>query len=301
MTPQRAGVLAVDIGGTKMAAAIVMADGSIVRRDRIATPQREPWTALSALVRRIHASAGEVDVRACGVACGGPMSRNGEQVSPLHIPSWREFPLRSSLAELTGLPTFVDNDAKALALAEGWLGAARDVHDFIAVVVGTGVGAGLVSAGRLIDGRLGNAGHLGHMIVEVDGRECRCGAKGCLEAYLAGYAIEMETGRGATYANAALIERNGRLLGRALAGAAALCDIRMAVVSGGVAHGWGDPFFAAATLEFEQRSRLNFTKGFEIRPAGLGGNSTLVGAAAVAFVRQRSSGINRSSGDTAPK
>lgn len=281
------GVLAVDIGGTKLAAAVVTSDGSIVRRDRIPTPAREPWSALSALVRRIHASAGDIELIACGAACGGPMSPNGEFVSPLHIPSWSDFPLRASLAEVTGLPAYVDNDAKALALAEGWLGAASDVRDFIAVVVGTGVGAGIVSGGRLIGGRLGNAGHIGHVIVEPDGRQCRCGARGCLEAYLAGYAIEVETGRGAAYANRSLVERNGRYLGRALAGVAALCDIRRAVVCGGVAEGWGDPFLEAANVEFGQRSRLVFTKGFDIVPAGLGGNAALVGAAAVAVSRHR--------------
>ena len=272
-----------------MAAAIVLADGTIVRRDRIATPQREPWVALATLVRRIQAAAGDIDVLACGVACGGPMSRGGDNVSPLHIPSWRNFALRASMAELTGLPTYVDNDAKALAMAEGWIGAARGVDDFIAVVIGTGLGGGIVSGGRLVDGRLGNAGHIGHMIVEPGGRPCRCGAQGCLEAYLAGYAIEVETGRGAAYANKALVERNGRYLGRALAGVAAMCDIRCAVLSGGVAHGWGEPFIEAATHEFGQRSRLAFTAGFDIRPAALGGNAALVGAAAVAFVRQRRS------------
>jgi glucokinase len=213
------------------------------------------------------------------------MSSHGELVSPLHIPAWRDFPLRGSLAELTGLPTYVDNDAKALALAEGWLGAASDVKDFIAVVIGTGVGGGLVSGGRLVDGRSGNAGHIGHVIVEEGGRECRCGARGCLEAYLAGHSIETETGRGAAYANPALVERNGRYLGRALAGVAAVCDIRRAVLSGGVAQGWGEPFIEAATQEFAQRSRLAYTKGFSIVPAGLGANAALVGAAAVAFVR----------------
>ena len=271
-----------------MAAAIVSADGTIVRRDRIPTPQREPWTALATLIKRIQAAAGDIDVLACGVACGGPMSRGGEDVSPLHIPSWRNFPLRASVAELTGLPTYVDNDAKALAMAEGWIGAARGVNDFIAIVIGTGVGAGIVSGGRLVDGRLGNAGHIGHVIVEPGGRECRCGAAGCLEAYLAGYAVEVETGRGAAYANRALVERNGRYLGRALAGVVALCDIECAVLSGGVAHGWGEPFIEAATAEFSQRSRLSFTSGFDIRPAALGGNAALVGAAAVAFVRRPS-------------
>ncbi len=105
----------------------------------------------------------------CGVGCGGPMSPGGEEVSPLNIEAWRSFPLRSRLAELTGLATFVDNDAKALALGEGWVGAATGRDDYIAMVVSTGVGGGIVLDGRLLGGRLGNAGHIGHVVVEPDG------------------------------------------------------------------------------------------------------------------------------------
>jgi len=251
-----AGVLAVDIGGTKLAAAVVARDGTIIRRDRIPTPQRDPWSALVALIRRMQAATAEVELVACGVACGGPMSADGESASPLHISSWREFPLRRSIMEVTGLATYVDNDAKALALSEGWLGAAVDRQDFMAVVVGTGVGAGLVSGGRLVDGASGNAGHIGHIVVGDEGRECRCGGRDCLEAFVSGAAVERETGRSPAYAPAGLVERNGRLLGQAVASVAAMCDIRRVVVGGSVALGWGDAFFDAANREFEARSRI---------------------------------------------
>ncbi len=114
------------------------------------------------------------------------MTAGGETVSPLNIPAWRDFPLRRRLAEATGLPTWVDNDAKALALGEGWVGAAAGVSDFIAMVVSTGVGGGIVLDGRLLDGADGNAGHIGHVIVEPDGHLCACGARGCLEAEASG-------------------------------------------------------------------------------------------------------------------
>jgi glucokinase len=278
-----AGVLAVDIGGTKLAAAVVARDGTIVRRDRISTPQRDPWSALVALMRRMQAATSEIELVACGVACGGPMSSGGESASPLHIPSWREFPLRRSIAEATGLATHVDNDAKALALSEGWLGAAVDHQDFMAVVVGTGVGAGLVSGGRLVDGASGNAGHIGHIVVGDEGRACRCGGLDCLESFISGAAVELGTGRSPAYASAGLVERNGRLLGQAVASVAAMCDIRRVVVGGSVALGWGEPFFDAANREFEARSRIGFTRGLDIVPLGLGDRSALIGAAAVAW------------------
>ena len=105
------------------------------------------------------------------------MTRGGETVSPLNIPAWRDFPLRARLAEHCRLPVRIDNDAKALARAEGWIGAAARQRDYIAMVVSTGVGGGIVVDGRLLEGADGNAGHVGHVIVEPDGAVCGCGAR----------------------------------------------------------------------------------------------------------------------------
>ena len=90
------------------------------------------------------------------------MDPDAGTVAPLHIPSLHGFALQREMEEATQLPTVVDNNAKAVALAEAWLGAARGVDDFVAVVIGSSVGGGIVSGGRLIEGRLGNAGHIGH-------------------------------------------------------------------------------------------------------------------------------------------
>jgi glucokinase len=277
------GILAVDIGGTKLAAAVVTAQGDIIRRDRVATPNRAPWVTLAALIKRIQATASDIELVACGVACGGPMKIGGTEVSPLHIPTWVDFPLLSSISELTGLRTFIDNDAKALALAEGWLGATRDCANFLAVVIGTGVGGGLVEGNRLAVGRTGNAGHFGHIVVGSDDRPCRCGGRGCLEAYVSGPAIERETGRDPMFAPMNLKVRNGILLGRAVASVAAVADIERVVVGGSVALGWGEPFFQAANDELGSRSKLQFTSGVSIVPLGLGDSSALIGAAAVAL------------------
>src|SRR5581483_747295 len=177
-----------------------------------------------------------------------------------NIPGWRRFPLRSRLAEATGLPTFIDNDAKALALGEGWRGAAADVDDFIAMVVSTGVGGGIVVDGRLLDGESGNAGHIGHVIVEPEGRRCACGARGCLEAQASGLSIAAATGRPAAEADAETVARTGALVGRAVASVANLLDLRLAVVGGSVALGCGTPFFAAAQAELDRSARLDFSR-----------------------------------------
>jgi glucokinase len=211
------------------------------------------------------------------------MTPGGEEVSPLNIPAWRGFPLRARLAEVTGLPVFIDNDAKALALGEGWLGAAAGERNFIAMVVSTGVGGGIVLDGRLLDGAAGNAGHIGHVIVEPGGRECACGAFGCLEAEASGLSIAAVTGAPASAASPAVIERTGRLVGQAVASIANLLDLQLAVVAGSVALGFGTPFFEAAQAEVDRSARIEFARGTRIVPAGLGADGPLVGAAAVAW------------------
>ncbi len=286
--------LAVDIGGTKMAAGLVALDGSLVERQLLPTRagfgagEGDPvaaealWEDLAGLVSQVGGAA-EPDDRlvVCGVGCGGPMAPGGNKVSPLNIAAWRSFPLRPRLAELTELPTFVDNDAKALALGEGWLGAAAGAADYIGMVVSTGVGGGIVLNGRLLDGRLGNAGHIGHVIVVPEGRVCRCGGRGCLEAEASGTAVAAITGEPARLAPAVIVERTGTLVGRAIASVVNLLDLPLAVVSGSVALGFGEPFFRAAQAEMDARCRLEFARGARVVPGALGDEGPLVGAARV--------------------
>ena len=286
-------VLAVDIGGTKLAAGLVALDGSLVERalrptrtgaggDATGAAGELLWNDLAQLVAEVIAAVGSGDrLVVCGVGCGGPMTPGGVEVSPLNIPAWRSWPLRARLAELTGLPTFVDNDAKALALGEGWVGAATGRADYIAMVVSTGVGGGIVLNGRLLEGRFGNAGHVGHVIVVPGGRKCPCGGRGCLEAEASGTALAAITGRPAQLASADVVERAGTLVGRAIASVANLLDLPLAVVSGSVALGFGEPFFDAAQAEMDELCRLEFARGTRVVPGGLGDGGPLIGAARV--------------------
>jgi glucokinase len=293
--------LAIDIGGTKMAAGLLDRAGALRDRRQIPTPRSARvdgppdgdvlWGALADLVRPVRAGVAADDrIVVCGVGCGGPMSPDGEEVSPLNIPGWRAFPLRARLGELTARPTYVDNDAKALALAEGWIGAAAGQPDFIGLVVSTGVGGGVVLDGRLLEGRLGNAGHIGHVVVEPDGRACVCGGRGCLEAEASGTAIADITGRPAADAPPDLVARTGTLVGRAVASVVNLLDLPLAVVSGSVALGFGEPFFAAAQREVELRCGLEFARGARIVPGGLGDQGPLVGAGRVGWRGLEASG-----------
>ena len=275
--------LAIDIGGTKLAAGLVDERGAVRRARAVATDGVDAEALFATLVRLVD------DVRAggapvvCGVGCGGPMTPGGESVSPLNIPQWRGFPLRDRLIDHLGLPVHVDNDAKALALGEGWCGAARGVRDYVAMVVSTGVGGGVVIDGRLLDGAHANAGHIGHMVAVPGGRRCACGARGCLEAEASGRSIEAFTGRPARDAPTAVRERTGRLVGEVVGSVVHLLDLRLAVVAGSVALGFGADFFVAAQRALERTACLSFAAGARIVPAGLGASGPLVGAAAVGW------------------
>ena len=276
--------LAVDIGGTKLAAAVVAADGRILGQGRAPTHGVGAEGLFSTLTELVDSTLAEVGapVVALGVGCGGPMELHGESVSPLNIPQWRGFRLRSRLAERYELPTFVDNDAKALALGEGWLGAAQGVDDYLSMVVSTGVGGGIVLDGKLLDGEAGNAGHVGHVVVEPLGRRCACGARGCLEAEASGTAIRAITGAPAAEAPLEIRVRTGRLVGRVVGSLANLLDLRLAAIAGSVALGYGSDFFDAANDELDRTARLSFSRGARIVPSGCGADGPLVGAAAVA-------------------
>ena len=216
-----------------------------------------------------------------GVGCAGPVEVNVEAVSPMNIAAWRSFPLRARLVEATGLPVFGDLDAKSLAMAEGWLGAAQGRSNFLAMVVSTGVGGGVVLNGQLLDGATGNAGHIGHMIVEPNGRRCPCGSRGCLEAEASGRAIEAITGRSPTEPSYEIMQRTGELVGRAVASVCNLLDLDLAVVGGSVALGFGATFFNSAQAAVDRHSRLEFSRGARITPARLGDRGPLIGAGAV--------------------
>ncbi len=279
--------LSIDIGGTKLAVGRVSEKGELLERHQCPTPQTadgdELFNVLSDLVQKCSSNGSFAHFQVCGVGSGGPMTPNGETVSPLNIAAWRDFPLRSKLAEFTGLHVAIDNDAKALALAEGWLGAAQGEDNYIGMVVSTGVGGGIVVDGRLLHGAGANAGHIGHIQVIGDGRECVCGSRGCLEAEASGTAIAAITGRPAAEADDDMRRRTGMLVGRAVASTVNLLDIRLATVAGSVALGFGEIFFEAAQAEIDRLSTIVYARGASIVPALLGDSAPLIGAAAVGF------------------
>jgi glucokinase len=287
--------LAIDIGGSKIAVGLVTRNGELIDRTQfVVNAQDSSEELFDDLSRAVDAqllrAVDHHGVRpsVVGVGSAGPITANVETISPLNIPQWRGFELRQRLETLTGLPVFGDGDAKALALAEGWLGAARGVDNFMAMVVSTGVGGGIVLNGQLLDGETGNAGHIGHVIVEPNGRRCTCGGRGCLEAEASGPAIEAITGRSPTQPTYEIMVRTGRLVGRGVASACNLLDLKLVVVGGSVALGFGATFFNAAQRTLDELCTIEFSRKARIVPTRLSDEGPLIGASAVGW-----RGLNR--------
>jgi glucokinase len=287
--------LSIDIGGSKIAVGLVTRNGELIDRTQFVVNAQDSSEELfddlsravdAQLLRAVEHHGVRPSV--VGVGSAGPITANVETISPLNIPQWRGFELRQRLETLTGLPVFGDGDAKALALAEGWLGAARGVDNFMAMVVSTGVGGGIVLNGQLLDGETGNAGHIGHVIVEPNGRRCTCGGRGCLEAEASGPAIEAITGRSPTQPTYEIMVRTGRLVGRGVASACNLLDLKLVVVGGSVALGFGATFFNAAQRTLDELCTIEFSRKARIVPTRLSDEGPLIGASAVGW-----RGLNR--------
>ncbi|WP_344446557.1 ROK family protein, partial [Kitasatospora nipponensis] len=195
MNSGQALVAAIDIGGTKIAGALIGAeDGSL--RHRVQRPTRAQESgevvlgALAEVIGELTRSADWPRVRLVGVGSAGPVDAVRGTVSPVNIPGWRDFPVVGEVAALTGgRPVVLTGDGVAMTAAEHWRGAARGYDNALCLVVSTGVGGGLVLRGALYPGPTGNAGHIGHISVDLDGDSCPCGSRGCLEQLASGTAI----------------------------------------------------------------------------------------------------------------
>ncbi|MGW4650787.1 ROK family protein [Kitasatospora sp. NPDC004289] len=299
---------AIDLGGTKIAGGLVDSEGVLLHRVQVPTPARgtekEMAAAVTAVLDMLAGHPGWAAVRAVGIGSAGPVDIEAGTVSPVNIPSWRAFPLRAEVAAhpaVAGLPVVLGGDAVAMTAAEHWRGAARPYRDVLCLVVSTGVGAGLVIGGQLHTGRTGNAGHLGHITVDFEGRPCPCGSRGCLEGLASGTAIARTAAEsgwrspdGDTSANAvaasarsgdplalAAFDAAARALAAGIAATATLVDLDAAVIGGGVAQA-GDLLFAPLRRHFATYAALPFAARTVLLPAELGTDAGLIGAAALA-------------------
>ncbi|MBW0012604.1 ROK family protein [Mycobacterium sp.] len=302
--------LSLDIGGTKIAAGLIDPDGALVHTVRRPTPaggsSEEVWAAVAAIVAdALHAADGlNGPVAAVGIASAGPIDLHSGTVSPVNIGSWRGFPLRERVAAMIpgapGVPVRLGGDGVCMALGEHWRGAGRKARYLLGMVVSTGVGGGLVFDGVPYTGRSGNAGHVGHVVVEPDGRPCACGGRGCVETVASGPSLVRwarangwsapsaaganDLAAAATAGNpvaARAFRRGATALAAMIASVAAVCDLDLVVIGGGVA-GSGSLLFDPLRAALPEFAGLNFLAGLRVVPAELGGEAGLIGAARLA-------------------
>lgn len=179
----------VDIGGTKVLGALVDERGAVLREHRVPSP--DPWPDMrDAIVAVIDVLRdGEPAVRAVGVGAAGMVDLEGVIHYAPNVPGFRRVPVQAALAEATGLPTIVDNDANVAAYGEIKVGVARGVRDALVITLGTGIGGGVIVDGNVLRGANGFAAEIGHFQIDPDGPMCACGERGHWEAMASGNAL----------------------------------------------------------------------------------------------------------------
>ena len=293
-------VLALDIGGTKIAAGLVDAQGVLLQQNRQPTPPggdaEQVWAAAAATIAEALAAAGGT-VAGVGISSAGPINLADGTVSPVNIGAWRGFPIVERVAAaVPGVPVRLAGDGLCMALGEHWRGAGQGAAFMLGMVVSTGIGGGLVLDGVPYDGRTGNAGHVGHTVVDLDGPPCSCGGRGCVEAIASGpHLVFWAREQGWDGADAKALaaaaaagdgvavrafHRGARAVAAMIASVGAVCDLDLVVIGGGVANA-GPVLFDPLRSALRDYAALDFLRGLRVVPAALGGEAGLVGAAAL--------------------
>ena len=292
--------LALDVGGTKIAVGLVDADGNLIHHARLPTPQADAeaiWSVAGTLLAEALALAGGAAV-GVGIASAGPIDVPNGTVSPINITAWQRFPIVERVAAVTGLPVRLGGDGLCMAMGERWRGAGRGARFMLGMVVSTGIGGGLVLDGAPYQGRTGNGGHVGHVVVEADGAPCTCGGRGCVETVASGprlvrwarengwaatpdadaRVLAADANRGDPVARRAF-QRASTALAMTIASVAAVCDLDLVVVGGGVATA-GALLFDPLRAALRTHAGLDFIRDLRVLPAELS-DAGLVGAAAL--------------------
>jgi glucokinase len=288
--------LAIDIGATKFALAIVSASREISLRREI--PASQLWDGLAQMLNEI-ASNKSLKISSIGIGSAGPINTQTGTVSPVNISAWREFPLVAKVQEIfPGVLIKMVGDAVALAVAEHAIGAGRDSRNMLGMVVSTGIGGGIIVNGEPLEGDFGNAGYFGHTVVgDYDGG-CNCRRIGCVEGYASGIsmvrfakkngwsgedfvALAQAARTGDTNAITAIEFGTGHLA-KAIINIAQIFDLHTVVVGGGVIEA-GDIYWLPLQKALLLHSTsLNLAEPIKLRPAQLQRDAGLIGAAMVA-------------------
>jgi glucokinase len=311
-------VIGVDLGGTRVRAALSDTEGNIlVRAVGLTEAYRGISRVMSNIGRTISAVAEYVQnkeqIIGLGIGAPGPLNPNsGVIYSPPNLPGWKDVPLRDLLETETGLPVFLGNDANLAALGEFSFGAGKQYNNLVYVTVSTGVGAGVVENGRLLLGAHGGAAEVGHMTIDINGPLCNCGNIGCLEALASGTAIrrraiaalatgnvhslvrewvknDLDAVTPEQIAKAAqagdkfaldLLEETGFYLGVGITNVLHLYNPEIVVLGGGVSQ-MGDLIFRRMREVINERAMASFRQGVPIVVTELGDEIGLYGAFAI--------------------
>jgi glucokinase len=309
-------IIAIDLGGTQLRAALCTPDGTIHQRVSRKTRARR---GLEAVLERICETAEQVwpeegKVRAIGISAPGPLDPfNGIVLGAPNLPGWKRVPLRDIVSARFDLPVFVGNDANLAALGEHRFGAGQGFDDMIYMTISTGIGGGILVGGKLLLGHKGLAGEIGHIVLQPNGPQCGCGNRGCLEALASGTAIGRQAltlaaaGRAPAILAAAggdltqissksvgeaaaqgdkvairLLRRAGRFIGIGIANLMHLFNPQCFVLGGGVTQA-GDLLFNPIRRTARRQVQIpQYAEGTEIIPAALGDDVSLLGALTLA-------------------
>jgi glucokinase len=299
--------IGLDLGGTNLRAAAIDRAGHILDRRATATnPAAGREAMLGHMVNAIaelRSSCGADGLAGIGIGVPGfIMLKEGIIRNSNNLDCLEDFPIRTEIERRLGARVILENDANAAALGEKWMGAGRDVDDLVLLTLGTGVGGGIISGGRVLQGYLGMAGELGHITVFPDGNPCGCGNRGCLEkhasaTFIAGMASMLKLGEGLSAREVYDLAMNGnekagriflvmgQALGIALATLVNTFNFPLYLLSGGALAAW-DLFAPPMLNEVRQRSFSFRTTATRIEKATLGNEAGLFGAACLPWVEK---------------
>jgi glucokinase len=303
--------IGIDVGGTKVGGLLVGEDGEVLAQEAADTPAEDVEATIETIYRVAGALAGRGEPEGIGVGAAGMVDFEAGTLRFAPNLAWKEVPIRA-LMERTGLPAVVDNDANVAAWGEYRFGAGRGYRNLLVVTVGTGIGGGLITGGRLLRGAHGFAGEIGHFIVEPGGPWCGCGNQGCWEQVASGRALDRAAREGAesrpdsmiaTLAGGhavegrhvweaarrqdrmavLILEAVGRRLGEGIAGLVNVLDPNAVVIGGGVAD-IGDLLLDPAREAFRDAVEApDHRPEVPLVPAQLGNRAGAIGAAALAL------------------
>ncbi|MUT67763.1 ROK family protein [Paenibacillus sp. NEAU-GSW1] len=294
----------IDIGGTKTALGLVTSDGQVLSKASLTTDlSLAPSDMVDKIAEAAHrllseSSLQQTDLQGIGLGAPGPLNTKlGQIAEPPNLRSWWNFPVVESFKRHFQVPIVLENDATAAALAEKWMGAAKSADHFVYITISTGIGAGIYSHGRLITGATGNAGDIGHMVVDPSGGDCPCGQRGCFEHIASGTAIAREASsllqRPVTSKEVFELALSGqntemkqlvdRVFGNIGVGCATLIntfDPELLVIGGGVSQ-VGEPLFEAVGAYIKRNALNPSGRNTPVVPAALQQEAGLIGAAAL--------------------